>query len=931
MKLISVFSILLLSLLASASDFKGIFQVSNNVICLYFEDGYIQHPTLGQVPWVDGNAFIVPIDTIKISKNDSYSIISLNDSNFTFEVAPKFISRKTKGIDFLDKETPGKKYNYRVLGHWIYIQLDKSLKNKANYTVYFPGIAQNQDSVSFTYDEYENVSEVIHVNQVGYSTESNIKRGYVYLWMGERGNLSIDLNTSKSFYLVETETNEISFTGDVLLTRELTNAQPVTPFYKNDFSMSSVYTCDFSDFSIPGNYKLVVEGIGSSYPFIIGTNGYSDAYKTVLSGMFHHRSGIDRTSKYSKWIKPIEHKPGVNGFTIEYTRVRYMDGANNFSGLVSTATGEIFPTQKGSWMPDNVNDWGWGGYFDAGDYDRHSGHLAAAEHLLYAYEFRPQNFLDNDLNIPESGNGIPDILDEAKWGIDCFRRLQGPTGGICGGMEENEHPLPGENSITDSRTWYVYAEEPQATFRIATVNAQLAYCLEMAGYTTESDSLLRQAKRVYDWAKKSRDASKVKKNWQRASIWLYKYTGEKTYLDDFLQLYNSGVKDNFALFVYASLQDFEKDVKITQEILSRLKTQADNLVSEAVKHPTLLIPPANAGWQTLNFLSNVHTLIFTYQLTKDKKYLDYIYATCDYNLGSNPENLVYMTGLGEKHINEVFNMDSWYDGIDESIPGIVPYGLATEFVQDDKTAVWRPYLTYTSCYPDYTKWPSGELWFENRYLINCNEYTIGEVIGPAAGAYSFIAGDQFSGISDRSIKSLKLNYKNLDLTLGSTHRISAAISPYFVIKTKVNWQSLDTSICMVDTFGVIIAKKAGTTKIIAKSADGIFADTCTVNVISSGTNISINQTNPSISIYPCPVRDVLNIEIDNQEKAQDYNLSIISITGNFVLNKNLKLKSYDNELVSINIKHEKIKPGIYFLTISNESARIYSKKISVIY
>jgi hypothetical protein len=90
------------------------------------------------------------------------------------------------------------------------------------------------------------------------------------------------------------------------------------------------------------------------------------------------------------------------------------------------------------------------------------------------------------------------------------------------------------------------------------------------------------------------------------------------------------------------------------------------------------------------------------------------------------------------------NTDSWFDGIPESIPGIVPYGFPRDFMQDDSTSVWRPYQTFSSCYPDFNSWPTGELIFENRYLINCNEYTITETLGPAAGVYAYLAGKQFS-------------------------------------------------------------------------------------------------------------------------------------------------------------------------------------------
>ena len=50
--------------------------------------------------------------------------------------------------------------------------------------------------------------------------------------------------------------------------------------------------------------------------------------------------------------------------------------------------------------------WGW--YQDAGDWDSYETHLRVAQELLLAYEMRRRNFRDGELNIPESGNGVPD-------------------------------------------------------------------------------------------------------------------------------------------------------------------------------------------------------------------------------------------------------------------------------------------------------------------------------------------------------------------------------------------------------------------------------------------------------------------------------------------------------------------------------------------
>ena len=71
-----------------------------------------------------------------------------------------------------------------------------------------------------------------------------------------------------------------------------------------------------------------------------------------------------------------------------------------------------------------------GGWYDAGDFNKYTSWAARyIIILLHAYEEHPQAFSD-DYGIPESGNGIPDILDEVKWGLDWLVRMQNSDGSL---------------------------------------------------------------------------------------------------------------------------------------------------------------------------------------------------------------------------------------------------------------------------------------------------------------------------------------------------------------------------------------------------------------------------------------------------------------------------------------------------------------------
>ena len=71
-----------------------------------------------------------------------------------------------------------------------------------------------------------------------------------------------------------------------------------------------------------------------------------------------------------------------------------------------------------------------GGWYDAGDYNKYTAWTARyVIRLLRAFERNSTAFTD-DYGIPESGNGVPDVLDEALWGLDWLVRMQLDDGGL---------------------------------------------------------------------------------------------------------------------------------------------------------------------------------------------------------------------------------------------------------------------------------------------------------------------------------------------------------------------------------------------------------------------------------------------------------------------------------------------------------------------
>ncbi len=137
-----------------------------------------------------------------------------------------------------------------------------------------------------------------------------------------------------------------------------------------------------------------------------------------------------------------------------------------------------------------------GGWYDAGDLNKYTNWTANyVVEMMKAWLEKPDAWGD-DYNIPESGNGVPDLLDEAKWGIDFLLRLQEPDGGVLCIVGES-HASPPSSATGPS----LYG--PATTS--ASLNSAAAYALSSKVFRSinmlpYADTLMARAIRAWNWA-----------------------------------------------------------------------------------------------------------------------------------------------------------------------------------------------------------------------------------------------------------------------------------------------------------------------------------------------------------------------------------------------------------------------------------------------
>ncbi|MFZ5895882.1 MAG: glycoside hydrolase family 9 protein [Myxococcota bacterium] len=171
-------------------------------------------------------------------------------------------------------------------------------------------------------------------------------------------------------------------------------------------SKDPVFRVDFSEFQQPGRYTLA-NGDAKSDPFEIGNGIYRRALMAAQKMFYFQRTRTKLEKPYAVWEEDAFTRAGVSH-------------AHDQVGFLF----EDFPEKKRRIQLD-------AGWHDAGNYDMYVPSTAPTAHgLLRAYERHPELFADKDTNIPESGNGVPDLLDEAKWGIRWVLSMQAEDGGF---------------------------------------------------------------------------------------------------------------------------------------------------------------------------------------------------------------------------------------------------------------------------------------------------------------------------------------------------------------------------------------------------------------------------------------------------------------------------------------------------------------------
>ena len=499
------------------------------------------------------------------------------------------------------------------------------------------------------------------------------------------GTDDVDYSPGNELALVDEATNEIIFTG---------SAQVHMDGIIDPLSGDRTWSFDFSSIQTPGTYYVYdAYNNARSATFDIIEDVYDDVLREAFKTFVYQRSGFTKTANIV----------GEN----------YADDASHLGPLQDLGA-RLFNDQRN---PSTSRDLS-GGWYDAGDFKKYSNWTADyVLGLLHAYHANPDAWSD-DWNLPDSGNGVPDILDEVRWGVEHLQRMQeiasettsANAGSVLSVVDSDDSVTP--PSSNEANSFY----GPATTSATFTSAAAFAFAsstfanLSDQSFQTLASTLSESAISAYQWAEANPNIrfnnaehgvgngnSEVSSDYMLdakhriAAVYLYGLTGEARYKN---YVESNYLNTNLMTIFWATPYEVEEPTAllhyttldgINPAIGSAIQTRFNNLMENAGNGRSAIgDDPYRAYVQEYAWGSNkaksrkghMYTQLNSYDLG-DRSAQDNLNAAAGYLHyihGVNPLGKVYLTNMSafgaERSVDEIYHRwfanDTQWDNVNTS-------------------------------------------------------------------------------------------------------------------------------------------------------------------------------------------------------------------------------------------------------------------------
>ncbi len=494
------------------------------------------------------------------------------------------------------------------------------------------------DNLSITNNspESEHTSKNIQINQVGYLP-------------GFFKKFSVTDSNARTFFLTNSE-------GNVVFTNSLSKGTYWEP------SGQYVKEGEFSGISQQGIYTLTIQETGESTPVII-KDTLGNILKDALRAFYYQRASIDISEPYAG---KFHHKSGHPDTAVKYHQTTGKTGKADVRG----------------------------GWYDAGDYGKYIVNAGVScFRLLSLYELYPQLFGD-DLNIPESKNTVSDLLDEVRYEIEWFKRMQDSDGGVffkVGPLEWDGFIMP--DKATQPR--YIIGKSTSSTLNFAATLAMAGRIYRSTDKKFSKDCVKR-AVAAWNWAIQNPSIVQPAETggtgaygdnylndeffWAASELFtttkksVYKkYIGQHS---DVPVALKSSDWESVGLCGYLTLITHftENDINAVSKGAVIIRTLADSIIA-AVNTTPFCIPSPEFSWgSNCYMLNNAVICCYAYKQTGKRKYLNAVIDIVNYIFGNNSTGYSFVTGYGTRSPLQPHHRIMGSDDIEDPYPGFLVGG-----------------------------------------------------------------------------------------------------------------------------------------------------------------------------------------------------------------------------------------------------------------
>ena len=533
-------------------------------------------------------------------------------------------------------------------------------------------------------------SPAIHVNQEGYGP-TFAKKAMVGYYIGNLGEMNVPL--SSGFVLVDAKTGTTAFSGSLVQRVDSGWTYSPAPYQK-------VYEADFTSFSTPGQYRLVVPGMGASLPFSISDGVAMDFARAYALGLYEQRCGTNLSLPWTRFthddchVAPASIPWPASSYAFTWTTISNYSLQTNpdnppQSAPKINANTQLFPFVKTGTVDVS------GGHHDAGDYSKYMTDSTALIHnLMFAVDSLPGVASLDNLGIPESGDGIADLLQEAKWEADYVAKMQDSDGGfyfivypVDTEYESDVTPDHGHPQVVWPKTSTATASAVAALAQCASSPAfKAAYPQAAADYLAKAklgcqfltNAIARYGKDgIYQKITHYGDVFADHDELAWAACEMFLATGDqsihatfKSWFPDptdsatfrwgwwrMSQCWGNAVRDYAFAVKSRRLSASQIDSAYLAKCITVITNAGDDAMNWSkqsaygTSFPSATKAVQGAGWYFSS--DQAFDITVAYQFDPNPDYLSAIIANMNYEGGCNPVNASYITGLGWKQQRDI--------------------------------------------------------------------------------------------------------------------------------------------------------------------------------------------------------------------------------------------------------------------------------------